>query len=66
MALLTLLLRQKVTGVQTCVCIQLLQWCPTLLTLRTVVCQPPLCMGISRQEYWSGLLVFQYSRSALR
>ena len=29
--------------------------CPTLLTPRTVVCQAPLSMGFSRQEYWSGL-----------
>ena len=54
-ALLTLLLRQKVTGVQTCVCVQLLQPCPTPLTLRTVARQPPLCMRFSRQEHWSGL-----------
>ena len=53
-ALLTLFLRQKVTGVQTCVCVQLLQLCPTLLTLQTVAHQPPLCMGFFRQEYWSG------------
>ena len=25
------------------------------LTLWTVVCQAPLCLGFSRQEYWSGL-----------
>ena len=25
------------------------------VTLRTVACQAPLCMGFSRQEYWSGL-----------
>ena len=24
-------------------------------TLQTVVCQAPLSMGFSRQEYWSGL-----------
>ena len=29
--------------------------CPTLATLWTVACQPPLSMGFSRQEYWSGL-----------
>ena len=38
-----------------CVCAKLLQSCPTL-------CDPvdysqfPLSMGLSRQEYWSGLL----------
>ena len=30
--------------------------CPTLVTPWTVVCQSPLSMGFSRQEYWSGLL----------
>ena len=29
--------------------------CPTLRILWTVVCQAPLSMGFSRQEYWSGL-----------
>ena len=29
--------------------------CPTLVTSWTVVCQAPLSMGFSRQEYWSGL-----------
>ena len=29
--------------------------CPTLETLWTVALQPPLSMGFSRQEYWSGL-----------
>ena len=24
-------------------------------TLWTIACQAPLCMGFSRQEYWSGL-----------
>ena len=27
----------------------------TLVTSWTVVCQVPLSMGFSRQEYWSGL-----------
>ena len=27
----------------------------TLVTLQTVVCQAPLTMGFSRQEYWNGL-----------
>ena len=31
------------------------QTCPTLATPWTVVCQAPLSMGFSRQEYWSGL-----------
>ena len=29
--------------------------CPTLATPWTVVCQSPLSMGFSGQEYWSGL-----------
>ena len=29
--------------------------CPTLATPWTITCQAPLSMGISRQEYWSGL-----------
>ena len=29
--------------------------CPTLATLWTVACQPPLSMGFSGEEYWSGL-----------
>ena len=29
--------------------------CPTLETPWTVVCQAPLPMEFSRQEYWSGL-----------
>ena len=37
-------------------CAQLLQLCPTLCNLWTVASQAPLSMGISRQEYWSGLL----------
>ena len=31
------------------------KFCLTLVTLWTVVCQTPLSMGFSRQEYWSGL-----------
>ena len=32
------------------------QLCPTLYNpMDCVACQPPLSMGISRQEYWSGL-----------
>ena len=31
------------------------QSCPTLVTPGTIVCQAPLSMGFSRQEYWSGL-----------
>ena len=30
--------------------------CPTLMTLWTVACQPPLSTGGSQQEYWSGFL----------
>ena len=29
--------------------------CPTLVTPWTVARQAPLSMGVSRQEYWSGL-----------
>ena len=29
--------------------------CPALATPGTIACQPPLSMGFSRQEYWSGL-----------
>ena len=29
--------------------------CLTLATPWTVTCQAPLSMGLSRQEYWSGL-----------
>ena len=32
--------------------------CPTLATTWTVVCQVPLSMWFSRQEYWSGLPFF--------
>ena len=31
------------------------QSCQTLVTPWTIVCQAPLSMGFSRQEYWSGL-----------
>ena len=31
------------------------QSCPTLATPWSVVCQAPLSIGFSRQEYWSGL-----------
>ena len=30
--------------------------CPTLATPWTIPCQPPLTMGFSGKEYWSGLL----------
>ena len=29
--------------------------CPTLATPCTIALPAPLCMGFSRQEYWSGL-----------
>ena len=38
-----------------CLCVKLLQSCPTLCDLWTVACKAPLSMGFSRQEYWSGL-----------
>ena len=31
------------------------QSCPTLCDPMAVICQAPLAMGFSRQEYWSGL-----------
>ena len=37
--------------------VQVLLSCVRLLaTPWTIACQAPLCMGFSRQEYWSGLL----------
>ena len=30
--------------------------CPTLVTSWTIVCQAPLSMGFSMQEYWRGSL----------
>ena len=36
-------------------CAKSLQSCPTLYDLMQLACQAPLSMGISRQEYWSGL-----------
>ena len=38
-----------------CVCVKLLQLCPTLCNPIDCTCQAPLPMGFSRQEYWSGL-----------
>ena len=39
-----------------CMHVQLLQFCPTFCaTLWTVVCQAPLSVRSSRQEYWSRL-----------
>ena len=29
--------------------------CLTLVTPWTIICQPPLSMEFTRQEYWSGL-----------
>ena len=37
-----------------CVCV-VAQACQTLATPQTVACQPPLSVGFSRPEYWSGL-----------
>ena len=39
-----------------CVHAQLLSCVQLFVTLWTVVCQAPLSLGLSRQEYWSGLL----------
>ena len=36
-------------------CAKSLQSCPTLYDPMQLACQAPLSMGISRQEYWSGL-----------
>ena len=38
-----------------CMCAKSLQLFPTLCNPMTVVRQAPLSMGLSRQEYWSGL-----------
>ena len=40
-----------------CTCAQLLSHVQLFVTSWTAVCQLPLSMGFSRQEYWSGLLV---------
>ena len=32
-----------------------IQLCPTLCNPWTVACKASLCLGFSRQEYWSGL-----------
>ena len=39
----------------TCMHAESLSWVWLFATLWTVVCQSPLSMGFSRQEYWSGL-----------
>ena len=36
-------------------CAKSLQLCPTLCDPMDCICQAPLSMGFSRQEYWSGL-----------
>ena len=38
-----------------CMLAKLLQSCPTLCNLWTIVCKAPLSVGFSKQEYWSGL-----------
>ena len=38
-----------------CMHAEWLQLCPTIVTLWTVAHQAPLSLGLSRQEYWSGL-----------
>ena len=40
---------------QKCVCVRVLSRVWLFVTPQTVVCQAPLSMGFSRQEYWSGL-----------
>ena len=45
-------------GVCVCVCVCVLthfSHVQLFVTLWTVACQAPLSMGVSRQEYWSGL-----------
>ena len=37
-----------------CIC-SVAKSCSTFATQWTVACQAPLCMGLPRQEYWSGL-----------
>ena len=38
-----------------CVCACMFSWVQLFATLWTIVCQAPLFMGFSLQEYWSGL-----------
>ena len=52
----------RVTYVCVCVCVCACVQVPSLfhcvwlfVTLQNLACQPPLSMGFSRQEYWSGL-----------
>ena len=50
--------RQKETNQQrlhACMCAKSLQLCLTLYDPMDVASQAPLPMGLSRQEYWSGL-----------
>ena len=43
-------------SIYVCVCTLSCFSCVRLcVTPRTIVCQAPLCIGLSRQEYWSGL-----------
>ena len=45
--------KSKTIGV--CVCVQSLSHVQFFVMLRNTACQPPLSMGFSWQEYWSGL-----------
>ena len=40
------------------------KWCLTLVTPWTVVCQAPLSIGFSRQEYWSEWVAISFSRGS--
>jgi len=42
------------SNISLCVCVLVVQLCPTLATLWAEACQAPLSTGFSRQEYWSG------------
>ena len=59
--------RKRLFEDSSCMPAKSLQSCPTLCTLWTATRQAPLFMGLSRQEYWSGLpcpppgdLIFSY------
>ena len=47
--------RKRLFEDSSCMPAKSLQSCPTLCTLWTATRQAPLFMGLSRQEYWSGL-----------
>ena len=50
-----MLLYIKYKILDACVCACMFSWVQLFATLWTIVCQAPLFMGFSLQEYWSGL-----------